>query len=161
MYIGTIMPALSKTFEFYNPWSTKNTRTTQPGITMPQMINGQKPDPVLTIYSNRIEAAGYYGLGSRTHSVSYTVEGAFMGTCTIQVSTTPNPGEGDWTELTEDTRKRYLGIETTGSAGITSAGAAISHPTQTDICEFTGNYAWVRARLDISRGSLRSIRINF
>lgn len=155
------MPFLSKTFEFYNPWSTANTHTTQPSITMPQMVNGRKPDPSLTLVSNRVEGAGYYGLGYRTHAVAYTIEGSFIGTCTVQVSQTPNPGEGDWMDL-QLTKQTYTGLETTGAAGISGGfSGSVSKPIQTDLKEFTGDYAWVRVRLDICRGTLQAIKYNF
>lgn len=155
------MPTASKTFEFYNPWLTTNTRTSQPSITMPQMVNGTQAPPVLTIYSNRLEGSGWYKLGSRTHVVTCVIEGSFIGTCTVQVSTTPNPGENDWVTL-DDAKKTYIGLETTGGAGISGGfSGAISHPTQTDIVSFTGDYAWVRMRLDISRGTLQAIKYNF
>lgn len=155
------MPQLSKTLEFYNPWITKNTHTTQVSITMPQMVNGQRPPGALTLLSEQVPAAGYYGLGSKTHAVAYVIEGAFIGTCTIQASITPNPGESDWFDLTE-TQKYYVGLETTGGAGISGGfSGSVSKPTQTDLREFTGNYAWIRARLDISRGTLQAIKLNF
>jgi hypothetical protein len=155
------MPQISKTFEFYNQYSNRNQHTDQTSITMPQMVNGRKPPPVLTFYSNRIEGSGYYGLGSRTHYVSYTVEGAFKGTCTVEVSNSPNPVDQDWT-VASSTVVEYLGLETTGSAGVSGGfSGAVSRPTKTDIREFTGNYAWVRVRLDISRGTLQAIKYNF
>ena len=154
------MPQISKTFEFYNKYSTPNTHTTQAVIQMPQMVDGRKPPAVLTFYSNRIEGSGYYKLGERTHNVSYTIEGGFKGTCTMQVSYTPNPLEEDWVELLE-TKQAYLGLETTGGTSIASFGGAVSHPAKTDQHAFTGDYAWVRAKLEISRGTLQAIKFNF
>jgi len=154
------MPQLSKTFEFYNQYSDRNEHIDQTSITMPQMVDGRKPPPVLTFYSNRIEGSGYYKLGSRAHYVSYTVEGAFKGTCTVETSNSPNPVEKDWTTASS-TVLEYTGLETTGSAGISGSGGAVSRPTKTDIREFTGDYAWVRVRLDISRGTLQAINYNF
>ena len=154
------MPQISKTFEFYNQYSNRNEHTDQASITMPQMVNGRKPPPVLTFYSNRIEGSGYLQLGTSTHIVSYTVAGAFKGTCTVEVSYSPNPVERDWTTATS-TIVEYTGLETTGSAGLSGSGGAISRPTKTDLREFTGDYAWVRVRLDISRGTLQAIKYNF
>lgn len=154
------MPQISKTFEFYNQYTTYNQHTTQASITMPQMVNGRKPPLVLTFYSNRIEGSGYYKLAERTHNVSYTVEGAFKGTCTVEVSYSPNPVEQDWT-VVNSSIITYNGTETTGSAGISGSGSAISRPTKTDLREFTGDYAWVRVRLDISRGTLQAVKYNF
>jgi hypothetical protein len=154
------MPQTSKTFEFYNQYLTTNQHTTQASITMPQMVDGLKAPPTLTFYSNKIQGAGYYKLGERTHNASYTIEGSFIGTCTIQVSTTPNPGDNDWETLT-DTAKTYNGLETTGSPGISGFGGAVSRPTRSDLRSFTGDYAWIRVKLDISRGTLRTVRLNF
>jgi hypothetical protein len=155
------MSTASKTFEFYNPWSTKNNHINQPGITMPQMVNGIKPDPVLTLYSGKLEGSGWYKLGSRTHSVAYTISGGFIGTCTVQISTSPSPGENDW-ETLPDTSVRYYGNETTGSAGIAGGfSGAVSKPMRSDRRQFDGDYAWVRVRLDISRGTLQSIKYDF
>ena len=155
------MPQISKTFEFLNPYRTRNQQTTQPSITMPQMVEGRKPPPVLTFYSNRLEGSGYFQLGSRAHIVSYTVEGAFKGTCTVEVSYSPNPVEKDW-QAVSSTVVEYTGLETTGSAGVSGGfSGTVSRPTKTDIREFTGDYAWVRVRLDISRGTLQAIKYNF
>lgn len=155
------MPALSITFEFNNPWLTKNSHTTQPSITMPQMVNGVKAAPVLTLYSEKQPAAGFYGLGSKTHSIAYVIEGSFRGTCTMQFSNMPSPSDSDWVDLSE-TIKYYNGLETTGGAGISGGfSGSVSRPTKTNLFEFTGNYAWIRAKLDISQGTLQAIKMNF
>ena len=154
------MPQSSKTFEFYNQYSTNNTHTTQPLIQMPQMVNGRTPPPVLTFYSNRLPGAGYYKLGPRTYNVSYTIEGSFIGKCTIETSTSPNPIDRDWTTAT-NTIVSYTGLETTGAPGISGFGGAISHAIQTDQRSFEGDYAWIRVRLDISRGTLQAVKLNF
>ena len=155
------MPVLSKLFEFYNPWSTKNTHTTQVGITFPQMVDGRMPDPTLYLFSAREKAAGYYGLGSRTHSVQYAIEGSFSGILNIQASNMPNPSDIDWLDLPETTMM-YTGLETTGGAGISGGfSGAISKPIQTDLVEFTGNYAWVRVKMGFGQGTLQSVSLNF
>lgn len=155
------MPNLSETLEFFNPWITSNSHTTQPSITMPQMVNGQRPPTTLDLYSKPIRAAGFYGLGSRKHSAAYVIEGAFRGSVMIQVSIAPNPNESNWIDLTS-TRIVYNGTETTGGAGISGGfSGAVSRPTKTDLREFTGNYAWIRAKLTIGQGTLQAIKINF
>lgn len=161
------MPSLSKTFEFYNPYSTNNSHTTQPSITMPQMVNGRNPDPVLTLYSGKLETAKYYGLKKSEedptwdYTVAYTIEGSFMGTVRMQSSTSPNPVDQDWTDV-PDSAKTYTGLETTGGAGISGGfSASISRPIRTDFVNFNGEYTWVRVRLDISRGTLQAVKYNF
>lgn len=155
------MPTLSTLFEFNNPWLTRNTHANQPWITMPQMVNGQMPMTYLNLASEKAPAAGYYGLGSRTHSVSYTIEGAFIGTTQIQVSINPNPSDSDWIDLPE-TYQRYFGNETTGGAGIAGGFSGVaSRPTKTYLKEFTGNYAWARVQMTIRQGTLRAVNLNF
>lgn len=155
------MPQLSKALEFYSTYTTKNTHTPQVSFTMPQMVDGRMAPPMLTLYSNKVEGSGYYKLGERPHIAQYVVEGSFIGSCTMQVSYSPAPIDKDWTDVLE-TRKYYTGLETTGGAGISGGfSGAISHPTQADAVEFIGNYAWIRVRLDISRGTLQSVKLNF
>ena len=159
------MPQLIKTFEFYNPWSTKNAHTTQASIQMPQMVNGRKPDPVLTIYSEPIKntwqmlAAGDFR--DISYTITYTVEGAFKGTCTIQVSEFPLPGESNWFTL-DETAITYTGTETTGGAGISGGfSGAVSRPTRTNSVNYNGVFLSIRVRLDISRGTLQAVKLNF
>jgi len=159
------MPQLSKTFEFYNPWSTKNAHTTQASIQMPQMVNGRKPDPVLTIYSEPIKNT--WQLFSETtirpvdYLATYTVEGAFKGTVSIQISVVPSPGESNW-ETVGETVVNYTGTETTGGAGISGGfSGAVSRPTRTNSVNFNGVIYNIRVRLDISRGTLQAVKLNF
>jgi len=155
------MPNLSSTFEFFNPWITTNHHTTQPSITMPQMVQGQRPFSALTLFSSKLPAAGYYGLGSRTHAVSYTIEGSFKGTCMVQVTTAPNPNDNDWIDLT-DTQVNFTGLETTGGAGISGGfSSSISRPIHTELREFSGLYSYIRIRLDILQGTLQAAKLNF
>lgn len=159
------MPQLSKTFEFYNPWSTKNAHTTQASIQMPQMVNGRKPDPVLTIYSEPIAntwqmlAAGDFR--DISYTATYTVEGSFKGTLAIQATSWPALGESNWVTL-DETVVNYTGTETTGGAGISGGfSGAVSRPTRTNSVNFIGVYLGFRVRLDISRGTLQAVKLNF
>jgi hypothetical protein len=159
------MPQLSKTFEFYNPWSTKNTHTTQPSIQMPQMVNGRKPDPVLTIYSNPInntwQMLAANDFRDIAYTVTYTVEGAFKGTCSVQITEFPAPGENNWETLNE-TVITYNGTETTGGAGISGGfSGAVSRPTRTNSVNFNSVFLGIRVKLDISRGTLQAVKLNF
>jgi hypothetical protein len=125
------------------------------------MVDGRKPDPVLTLYSVKEKAGGYYGLGSVLHSIQYVIEGSFMGSLLVQASLYPNPVDAEWVDIAE-TKQIYVGLETTGGAGISGGfSGAISHPVQTNLKEFTGNYAWLRIRMDFSRGTLHSATLNF
>ena len=155
------MPNLTSTFEFYNPWITRNYHTTQPSITMPQMVNGQMPINPLSLNSVQLPAAGYYGLGIKPHFATYTISGAFKGSCKIQGSISPNPSDSDWFDI-PNTTKSYIRLETTGGAGISGGfSGAVSRPTHTDIVEFTGIYSYLRAVITIQQGTLQSIRLNF
>lgn len=159
------MPQLSKTFEFYNPWSTANYHTPQAIIQMPQMVNGRTPPPVLTIYSNPIQGAGLYFSTNTVRPVeyiaSYTIEGAFKGTVSIQVADFPSPGESNWVTL-DETAVTYTGLETTGGAGISGGfSGAVSRPTRTDSVNFNGVFLYIRVKLDISRGTLQAVKLNY
>jgi hypothetical protein len=159
------MPQLSKTFEFYNPWSTPNKHTTQPSIQMPQMVNGRKPAPVLTIYSEPIKGGWQYFTGNTfqelDYTVTYTIEGAFKGTVSIQVTEFPAPGESNWNTV-DTTVINYTGLETTGGAGIAGGfSGAVSRPTRTDSVNFAGLFYFIRVKLDISRGTLQAVKLNF
>ena len=159
------MPQLSKTFEFYNPWSTPNKHTTQPSIQMPQMVNGRKPAPVLTIYSEPIKNTWQGFVGSVPNPIdytaTYTIEGSFKGTCAIQITEFPAPGESNWTTL-DETVITYTGTETTGGAGISGGfSGAVSRPTRTNSVAFNGVILAIRVKLDISRGTLQAVKLNF
>lgn len=155
------MPTISKTFEFFNPWVTRNDHTSQVSLTMPQMVNGQRPILPLEIYSEKTQGSGYYRLGSRTHSVTYSIAGAFIGTCIIQTSTNPNPTNGDWTDHPESFI-RFNGNETTGGAGVSGGfSGSISRPVKTEIKHFTGEFSWIRVKVTIQQGTLQSVRLNF
>ena len=131
------MPNISKTFEFFNPWVTRNDHTAQVSITMPQMVKGQRPIAPLELYSQKTQGSGYYKLGTKNHAVTYSIAGAFIGTCSMQISTHPNPTDGDWQDVPE-TLIRYYGNETTGGAGISGGfSGAVSRPVKTDMKEFT------------------------
>jgi hypothetical protein len=156
------MPIISKTFEFVNPWSTTNTHTSQASITMPQMVKGRKPPPSLTLYSNPIHGPEYFKLVDRDQTVIYTVSGAFKGQCVVQASLSPKPTNSDWTDLSDLTKHIFTGTETTGAAGITGGfSGKASRPTFSVVKEFSGNFSWLRIRIDISRGTLQQIRYNF
>lgn len=159
------MPQLSKTFEFYNPWSTKNTHTTQASIQMPQMVDGRTPPPVLTIYSNPItndwQLFGAGDFRNISYTVSYTIEGAFKGTVSIQVTDFSAPGENNWYTI-DETAVTYNGTETTGGAGISGGfSGAVSRPTRTDSVNFNGVYLGIRVKLDIIRGTLQAVKLNY
>jgi hypothetical protein len=159
------MPQLSKTFEFYNPWSTSNYHTPQAIIQMPQMVDGRTALPILTIYSNPIQGAGLYFPTNTVRPVdytaSYTIEGAFKGTISMQITDFPAPGESNWTTINE-TAITYTGTETTGGAGISGGfSGAVSRPTRTDYVTFTGVFLNIRVRLDISRGTLQAVKLNY
>ena len=155
------MPHASTVFEFINPHVTRSAHGTYPSITMPRTVNGVRPLGGLTFYSTKIAASGYYALGNVSNMIAYVVAGAFMGTCTTQVSIAPNPSDSDWVDIVSSI-KVYNGTETTGSAGISGGLSSTgSRPMRTDVVSFFGNYAWVRIKLDIQRGTLHSVNYNF
>jgi hypothetical protein len=129
------------------------------------MVNGRKPAPVLTIYSNPInniwQMFAANDFRDIAYTVTYTVEGAFKGTCSIQVTEFPSPGESNWVTL-DTTAVTYTGTETTGGAGISGGfSGAVSRPTRTNSVNFNGIFLGIRVKLDISRGTLQAVKLNF
>ena len=155
------MPARSSTFEFENPYVTYNAHTTKPSITMPQMVEGKRPIGALSFSSDKLPAAGYYGLGSREHTVAYTIQGGFKGSVGLQISITPDPTDADWVDIPESF-VTYTGRETTGGAGIAGGfSGAVSRPSRTDSVVFEGNYAWIRVVTEVRQGTLQAVKLNF
>lgn len=157
------MPTTSQTFEFYNQYLTKNQHTSQPSITMPQMVNGQRAALPLEFASNKVPSSKYYfgEADVRTHYATYTVEGAFRGTCSIEINNSTNPTEEGWV-VAANTTINYTGLETTGGAGISGGfSGAVSRPTKTNTVEIQEEFKWARAKISISQGTLQAIKFNF
>ena len=93
-----------------------------------------------TVSGDKFKGDGYYGRSDGFHSVQYTVEG-FIGEVVVQATLVIDPTDDDWFDV-------------------------IAHQFQqtTDIsriANFTGNYVWIRAKVNNwTDGTVNSIILN-
>jgi hypothetical protein len=152
------MPAISQSLQFDLTTLGVNTQTSV-SIQMPQTYQGQPTfNKTLTFTSQQTPGAGYYNIPAGLHTVTYTIAGAFRGTCTMQATLATMPEDADWFDV-YDTSIQYDGTETTGSTGLGTTSVSI--PTKTDYLTFIGNFTWVRGKVDINNGTMLGIRYNF
>lgn len=129
------MPALSQSLEFII-----NTSTTV-AITYPNTAT-----QMLTYTSEKAKGDGHYGSSDGFHTVCYTAGDTFVGTITMQASLASEPGISDWFSVA-DTTVNYtaLNIRTTSTV---------------DYFNFTGNFVWVRSKVEIEQGTVEVIHYN-
>jgi hypothetical protein len=93
-------------------------------------------------YSNAVPAANYYGGNGSLQTIYYTFSG-FVGIVTLEATLNDLPEQAQWFEISE----RGDGI--TPDSGLTTSTV-------------TGNFSWVRARVDgFDAGSIQSISISY
>jgi len=92
----------------------------------------------LTVVSDKLQGDGYYGRSDGLHTVQHTVSG-ITGTLSIQATLAVNPSESDW---------------------FTALSFVFDDKTETAINSFTGNYVWIRAKLEYTGGTLSNIILN-
>lgn len=147
------MPALSKTLNFYTDIFTTGTTvvmTTTSQLSMPAYYRTHStntpPYNKLTFNSNSEKGTGYYGISSGLHTVTYTVSQDFIGTLTMQATLASTPVETDWFD-----------VDNTGMTRVYQP----TNSTSTVATTFTGNFTWVRARVDITQGIMLGIDYNY
>ena len=91
-----------------------------------------------TVTGVKFKGDGYYGRSDGLHSVQYTYSG-FTGTITIQATLAVDPVESDWFDV-----HSYTAAQETSSR----------------IANFTGNYVWIRAKVEYTDGTISSIVLN-
>lgn len=91
-----------------------------------------------TITGEKYKGDGYYGRSDGLHTVQYTYT-VFTGTITIQASLAIDPNDSDW---------------------FTVISKTISQESKSEIESFTGNYVWIRARVEYTEGTINSIILN-
>lgn len=147
------MPALSKTLNFYTDIYTTGTTvimTTTSQLSMPAYYKtfptNSPPYNKLTFASNPEKGTGYYGISSGLHTVTYSVTDTYAGTVTMQATLASEPTESDWFDVDNTKMTRVY---------------QVSNSTSTVATTFTGNFTWVRAVVDISQGTLLSVKYNY
>ena len=102
-------------------------------------INTHSGDSNLeTITGEKYKGDGYYGRSDGLHTVQYTYT-EFTGTIDIQASLAIDPTDSDW---------------------FTVISKTISQESKSEIESFTGNYVWIRARVNYTDGTVNSVILN-
>ena len=133
------MSNLSKQFVFaVGLNSTDFSNVTIPNYTV-------APDGGTTFYSKPEQGDGYFGAGDGIHTVTYTVSAQFAGSVSMQGTLAIAPANADWFNI-YNTTSTYTTINTPS--------------TSTNYTNFTGNFVWVRAKVDKTGGSVIAINYN-
>jgi hypothetical protein len=151
------MPSLSKNFKFtvYTGIGTTGTSVAVAYPLYPIGISGTQQ-----FVSSPNQGAGYYGTSNGLHSLTINTTPSFRGTATIQATLAVDPAESDWFDVNNATF-----TYTTTSTGYVPELLMGSNPEgetpRTEYVNFTGQFTWLRTRLDIDEGALMSVRYNF
>jgi len=135
------MPALSQSFIFQdlNPSQSTGTSVTYPG---------SSTTSTFTRVSGQYQGNGYFGSSNGVATVGYTVLPTFVGTCTVQGTLATDP----------------IDVSSTQTDWFDIAGTAIQYnapgSTTTNYVNFTGNFVWVRGKIDIALGGVQFINYN-
>lgn len=89
-------------------------------------------------YGEKQKGAGYNRRGSGVHTAFYDVNDGFDGTITLQGTLELHPGDNDWVDVDQ---KTFPGDSTLSVT-------------------FEGNFVWIRAKYDISSGTINQILYN-
>ena len=135
------MPALAQSFLFQNLTNPVSTSTS---INYPSVTNTS----TFTLVSAKQPGNGYYGASNGIHTVAYTVQHNFVGTCTVQATLATDPIDvsstnTDWFHVVDSQIEYNLPGYTT-----------------TNYVNFAGNFVWVRAKVDIDLGGVQFINYN-
>jgi len=129
------MSALSQSLEF-------NTR----GTSTVAVIYPNNTSTMMTYLSDRVKGDGYYGSSNGIHTVAYTAAPTFIGTITMQASLATDPGSNDWFDI-NNTTINYTVFNNRNTSTV-------------DCYNFTGNFVWVRGRVEIVDGVVEVIHYN-
>jgi hypothetical protein len=129
------MSALSQSLEF-------NTR----GTSTVAIIYPNNTSTMMTYISERVKGDGYYGSSNGIHTVAYTATPTFIGTITMQASLATDPASTDWFDV-NNTTVTYTVFNNRNTSTV-------------DCYNFTGNFVWVRGRVEIVDGVVEVIHYN-
>lgn len=149
------MPAQSKTLSFYTDIYTTGTTTiltSTSQLSMPAYYKSNStafaPYNHLTFNSNAEKGTGYYGISSGLHTVTFTVTPTYVGTVTMQATLASAPVDTDWFEV-DNTKTSYVYNQSNNTT------------TSTVATTFTGNFTWIRAKVEITQGTMLGIKYNY
>lgn len=96
-------------------------------------------DSSLEIVTSEMQKGdGFYGRSDGLHTVQYTYTN-LSGDITIEATLAASPSEEDWFSVLDK---------------------SFAQGTGSEIESFTGNYVWIRAKVDFTAGSISSIVLN-
>jgi len=130
------MPALSQTFLFTNT-------NGNPSV---QVVYPNTATTTLVYVSDKVKGDGYFSSGDGMHTVMYTASPLFVGTMTTQATLASEPVATDWFDII-DTRVSYRLIDNRSTSTV-------------DCFNFTGNFVWVRGKVQINAGTVQSVLVN-
>jgi len=129
------MPALSETLNFtYN--STSSVSVVYPNTATDMLV----------YLSDKVRGSGYYGTTDGFHTISYTATPEFIGTITTQASLATDPQSTDWFTVS-DTTVNYTEFDSRTTSTV-------------DYYNFSGNFVWVRGKIEIAEGAVQVIHYN-
>lgn len=152
------MPSISKSFKFIVETGVTSTGTSA-AVAYPIWYSVLS---TATQYATSMptEGAGYYGTTNGLHSLVISTTPSFLGTATLQATLATTPVEGDWFNIV-DGKFEY----TTTSSGYVPSLLLDMNPQQPDIrtdsLNFTGQFTWLRAKVEIDQGAVTSINYNY
>ena len=96
-------------------------------------------------YSQEEKGDGYFGFGDGIHTVTYTVSSSFTGVIVMQASLATSPTTTDWFDITGTNNAYSIPVGTSN---------------RTDYFNFTGNFVWVRTKVNVTSGFVAAINYN-
>ena len=129
------MPALSQSLIFHTNSGTNTV-----------LVNYSGTGTVQTFVSDKVKGDGYFGGSDGFHTVSYSTTQYFRGTVTMQASLASEPISADWFDVVNTQLVYRQNNVRTGPS--------------VNLFNFTGNFVWVRGRIQIEEGSVTAIQYN-
>ena len=96
----------------------------------------------VTVTSDPVKGAGYYGFGFGLHTVNYQITD-FIGEIKMQATLAAIPSDADWFDID--------GTDQVNTSSTTSS----------NIYNFSGNFVWVRATFTYTSGTVNKISYNY
>ena len=100
-----------------------------------------------TVSGDKYKGDGYYGRSDGLHTVQYNLTG-LNGSVIIQATLAIDPEDEDWFTVYS---KTYA---------LSGSQADTESEKLSNLVNFTGNYVWVRARIEYTDGTVNSIILN-
>jgi len=115
--------------------------------TILEQITHPGDSTVETVTGEKYKGDGYYGRSDGLHTVQYNLTG-LAGSVIIQATLAVNPTDEDWFTVYS---KTYA-----------LSGSQANNETEklSNLVNFTGNYVWIRARIEYTDGTVNSIILN-